>query len=113
MRNFLARLRVRLAMLLCKGTNCSVVRDMPTMMMLHQVGALAQYVEKSGGLSTHPTKHRLHAYKTILRTSNTIIGLGRQVLAGPFPKMPKPQPQPQPATKEEEHGETEDQAKTA
>lgn len=96
----LQRFRVWLALLLCRGTKCSVVRDRPLLLLLDTAAQMAQYVQVSGGLTATHSERRIRAYKVLLRGSAAMIAYGRAVLVGPFPKAAPLIPPP---TQEETH----------
>ncbi len=82
------RLRVWLAVQLCRGTACLVARVGPTAVMHDTAMDLAGYVNRSGGLQD-PNPRRIKAYRAILKGSLGLAHLAQLVIAGPYPKQPK------------------------
>ncbi len=80
------RLRVWLAIQLCRGTTCLVARIGPTAIMHDTALDMARYVERSGGLND---PKRIRAYRTILKAALNMAVLARSVIAGPYPKPEK------------------------
>ena len=80
------RLRVWLAVQLCRGTSCLVTRIAPIAIMHDVALDLAGYVERSGGL-TDP--RRIKAYRGVLKGALGLAHLSQQLIVGPHPKQPK------------------------
>ncbi len=77
------RVRVWLAIQLCRGTPCLIARTGPAALMHDVALDLAGYVERSGGL-TDP--RRIKAYRGVLKGSIGLATLSQQLIAGPYPK---------------------------
>ncbi|KKL09266.1 hypothetical protein LCGC14_2567580 [marine sediment metagenome] len=80
------RLRVWLAIQLCRGTACLVARVGPTVVLHDTAMDLAGYVNRSGGLQD-PNPKRIKAYRAILKGSLGLAHLAQLVIAGPYPKQ--------------------------
>ncbi|KKM76526.1 hypothetical protein LCGC14_1379190 [marine sediment metagenome] len=80
------RLRVWIAIQLCRGTTCLVARIRPAAVMHDVALDLAGYVNRSGGLQD-PNPKRIKAYRVILKGSLALSHLAQQLIAGPFPKQ--------------------------
>ena len=80
------RLRVWLAIQLCRGTTCLVARIGPTAVLHDTAMDLAGYVNRSGGLQD-PNPRRIKAYRAILKGSLGLAHLAQLVIAGPYPKQ--------------------------
>jgi hypothetical protein len=88
----LQRFRIWLAVRLCAGTSCLVVRDRPLLLLLQTAAKMGDYIIKSGALTATHSDRRLRAYKVLLRGSAAMLSFGREVMVGPFPAPPKPEP---------------------
>ena len=80
---FAKRVRIWLAIQLCRDTACLVVRIGPAAVMHDTALDLAGYVRRSGGLQD---PKRIKAYRAVVTGANAIAALGQQLIAGPFPK---------------------------
>ncbi len=77
---FLHRLRINLAIWLCKGTVCLVARADGVVQMHDIAYNLAQYVGASGGLQD---PRRIKAYCVIFRAALALTMSARTVIVGP------------------------------
>lgn len=77
------RLRVWLAVQLCRETACLLVRIGPAAVMHDTALDLAKYVQHSGGLQD---PKRIKAYRVIVTATTGIAALAQQLIAGPLPK---------------------------
>ena len=82
------RLRVWLAVQLCRGTACLVARIGPTAVMHDTAMDIAEYVNRSGGMQDQNPK-RIKAYRAILKGTLGLAHLAQLVIAGPYPKATK------------------------
>lgn len=93
------RLRVWIALQLCRNTGCVVARYAPTYLMAKTAGDLLRYVERSGALQE---PKRVKAYRVVSRGAMSIMVYAQDILAGPFPKKPKEEKDASQEDKEEE-----------
>ena len=80
------RLRVWLAVQLCRGTSCLVTRIAPIAAMHDVALDLAGYVERSGGLND---PRRIKAYRGVLKGSLGLATLAQHIIVGPSPRQSK------------------------
>lgn len=78
------RLRVWLAVQLCRGTSCLVTRTAPIAVMHDMALDLAGYVERSGGLND---PRRIKAYRGVLKGSLGLATLAQHLIVGPYPRQ--------------------------
>ena len=78
------RLRVWLAIQLCRGTECLIARATPVAIMHDVALDLAGYVERSGGLND---PRRIKAYRGVMKGSLGLATLAQHIIAGPYPKL--------------------------
>jgi hypothetical protein len=85
---FFTRFRVWLATKLCAGTPCVVARRAPLALLHDTAFNVAQYVVQSGALND---PKRVKAYRTLLRGTQGMAFLARDILVGPrLATLPQP-----------------------
>ena len=78
----LERLKISLAVWLCRGSTCAVVRTLPVQEMQMIARDLTEYVQASGGLQD---PHRINAYRRVLYDATHLEAAARQVIVSPRP----------------------------